>query len=161
VILIGGKGFDLGRINLDTGGRANLVSGGAELFSERPLWGYGSGSFQQAYINHLETEKKAPVTISHTEPVTVGSEQGLIGLAAYVALVVVSLWTMGAGLWVRGPDRAPPYVFIARAAVLAAFVALLVHTMAYAGFFQDPITWVLMAIGASLAAGRVGAPDRS
>ena len=40
---------------------------------------------------------------------------------------------------------------IARAAILAAFVALLVHTMAYAGFFQDPITWVLMAVGASLA----------
>jgi putative inorganic carbon (hco3(-)) transporter len=161
VILIGGKGFDLSRLNLDTGGRANLVSGGAELFSERPLWGYGSGSFQQAYINHLETEKKAPVTISHTEPITVGAEQGLIGLVAYVALVVVSLWTMGAGLWARGPDRGPPHVFIARAAVLAAFVALLVHTMAYAGFFQDPITWVLMAIGASLAAGRIGAPDRT
>jgi putative inorganic carbon (hco3(-)) transporter len=160
VILIGGKGFDLGRLNIDIGGRANLVSGGAELFSERPLWGYGSGSFQTAYINHLETEKKAPVTISHTEPVTVGAEQGLIGLAAYIALVVVSIWTMGAGLWARGPDRGPPYVFIARAAVLAAFVALLVHTMAYAGFFQDPITWVLMAIGASLAAARIGAPDR-
>jgi putative inorganic carbon (hco3(-)) transporter len=160
VILIGGKGFDLGRINLDTGGRANLVSGGAELFSERPVWGYGSGSFQQAYKNHLEGGKAA-VTISHTEPVTVASEQGLIGLAAYVALVVVSLWTMGAGLWARGPDRDPPHVLIARAAVLAAFVALLVHTMAYAGFFQDPITWVLMAVGASLAAARSGAPVRS
>jgi len=42
----------------------------------------------------------------------------------------------------------------ARPAVLAAFVALLVHTMAYAGFFEDPITWVLLAVGASLA----GAP---
>jgi putative inorganic carbon (HCO3(-)) transporter len=161
VILIGGKGFDLGRINLDTSGRAHLISGGAELFSERPVWGYGSGSFQKAYKNHLETEKKAPVTISHTEPVTVASEQGLIGLVAYVALVVIALWTMGAGLWARGPDRDPPYVFIARAAILAAFVALLVHTMAYAGFFQDPITWVLMAIGASLAAARSGAPDRT
>ncbi len=38
-----------------------------------------------------------------------------------------------------------------RAAVLAAFVALLVHTMSYAGFFEDPITWVLLAIGAALA----------
>jgi hypothetical protein len=36
--------------------------------------------------------------------------------------------------------------------VLAAFVALLVHTMAYAGFYEDPIAWVLMAAGASLAA---------
>ena len=46
-----------------------------------------------------------------------------------------------------GPDGAgPPQVLaVARAAVLAAFVALLVHTMAYAGFFEDPITWVLLA----------------
>jgi hypothetical protein len=41
--------------------------------------------------------------------------------------------------------------WIARAAVLAAFVALLVHTLSYAGFFEDPITWVLLAVGASLA----------
>jgi hypothetical protein len=34
---------------------------------------------------------------------------------------------------------------------LAAFVALLVHTLSYAGFFDDPITWVLLAVGASLA----------
>jgi O-antigen ligase len=151
VILIGGKGFDLGRLNLDTSGRAHLVSGGAELFSERPIWGYGSGSFQTAYTNHLAKEK-APVTISHTEPVTVAAEQGLLGLIVYVGLIVVALWTMGAGLWARGAsERGPPAIFIGRAAALAAFVAMLVHTMAYAGFFQDPITWVLLAIGASLA----------
>ena len=40
----------------------------------------------------------------------------------------------------------------ARAAVLAAFVALLVHTIAYAAFYEDPIVWVLLAAGASLAA---------
>jgi hypothetical protein len=28
----------------------------------------------------------------------------------------------------------------------------MVHTMAYAGFFEDPITWVLLATGVSLAA---------
>jgi O-antigen ligase len=160
VLLVGGKSITWDRVNVDISGRGHLISGGAELFSERPVWGYGSGSFQKAYENHLPKEK-APVTISHTEPVTVGAEQGLIGLVAYVALVVVSLATMGAGLWARGPDRDPPYVFIARAAILAAFVALLVHTMAYAGFFQDPITWVLMAIGASLAASRTGAPNRA
>jgi putative inorganic carbon (HCO3(-)) transporter len=159
VILVGGKGFNFSRLNLDTSGRANLVSGGADLFSERPLWGYGSGSFQDAYRDHHEGNK-APVTISHTEPVTVGAEQGLIGLVVYIVLVVVALWTMAAGLWGRDRDRGPPHVFIARAAVLAAFVALLVHTMAYAGFFQDPITWVLLALGASLAAGRGAAPDR-
>ena len=41
---------------------------------------------------------------------------------------------------------------VARAAILATFTALLVHTMAYAGFYEDPIAWVLLAAGASLAA---------
>jgi putative inorganic carbon (hco3(-)) transporter len=151
VVMIGGKGVSSDRLNIDTSGRSHLVSGGAELFSGRPLWGYGSGSFQRAYENHLE-DSKAPVTISHTEPVTVAAEQGLIGLVFYVGLIVVALWTMGAGMWARGPDRRVTVFDAARAAVLAAFVALLLHTMAYAGFFQDPITWVLLAVGASLAA---------
>jgi hypothetical protein len=42
--------------------------------------------------------------------------------------------------------------------VLAAFIALLVHTMAYAGFFEDPIAWVLLAAGVSMAIRRVRAP---
>jgi O-antigen ligase len=143
VTLVGGSGkFNLKRINIDTSGRANLVQGGIDLFAERPLWGYGSGSFQRAYAEH-RANKDLPVSISHTEPVTVAAEQGLVGLLAYVALIVVALWTMTSGI------RAGP---AARAAVLAAFVALLVHTMAYAGFFEDPITWVLLAAAVSMAA---------
>jgi O-antigen ligase len=144
------------RLNVDTGGRANLVSGGAELFAQRPLWGYGAGSFPRAYREHVAT-KKAPVSVSHTQPVTVAAEQGLIGLAAYAALIGVALWTLAAGLFAPRAAQGP-----ARPALLAAFVALLVHTMAYAGFFEDPIAWVLLAIGASLAtaAGRSLAPVR-
>jgi O-antigen ligase len=141
VTLVGGKGINFARINVDTSGRANLVQGGIDLFGERPLWGYGSGSFQKAYAKH-RADKGAPVTVSHTEPVTVAAEQGLVGFALYLALIVVALWAMTAGLRGRRAGRA---------AVLAAFVALLVHTMAYAGFFEDPITWVLLAVGAALA----------
>jgi putative inorganic carbon (HCO3(-)) transporter len=180
VTLAGSFSFD--RINIDTSGRANLVSGGVHLFAQRPLYGYGSGSFPKAYRQHVET-RKAPVSVSHTEPVTIAAEQGLLGAAAYLALVVTALWTMAANLRpslsglsasraggavggtaaeealataggggspaATGPARHTP---IARAAALATFVALLVHTMAYAGFFEDPIAWVLLAVGASLAA---------
>jgi putative inorganic carbon (HCO3(-)) transporter len=143
VTLVGGSGkLSPSRLNIDTSGRLKLVQGGIDLFAERPLWGYGSGSFQRAYREHREN-KDLPVAISHTEPITVAAEQGLVGLLAYVALIVVALWTMTSGI------RAGP---AARAAVLAAFVALLVHTMAYAGFFEDPITWVLLAAGVSMAA---------
>jgi putative inorganic carbon (hco3(-)) transporter len=150
VTLVGGKsvGSIPERLNVDTSGRANLVSGGLELFGERPLWGYGSGSFQHAYREH-RTNKDVPVSISHTEPVTVAAEQGLLGLLVYAALIGVALWTIGAGMW-RGPPDGR-VAFLARAAILAAFVALLVHTLAYAGFFEDPITWVLLAVGCSLA----------
>ncbi len=141
VLLVGGS--DKIRLNIDTSGRANLVSGGLDLFAGRPIWGYGSGSFQRAYRDQAEN-KDVPVSISHTEPVTVAAEQGLVGLTLYVALIVVALWAMLAGI------RAGPLP-AGRAAVLAAFVALLLHTFAYAGFFEDPITWVLLAVGASLA----------
>lgn len=146
VLLAGGSSkLSPDRINIDTSGRANLVSGGLHLFRQRPVYGYGSGSFPKAYREHIETDN-APVSVSHTEPITIAAEQGLVGLILYAALVVTALLTMASGL--RDP-RANP---IARAAVLAAFVALLVHTMAYAGFYEDPITWVLLAAGASLAA---------
>ncbi|HVQ57535.1 MAG TPA: O-antigen ligase family protein [Solirubrobacterales bacterium] len=152
VLLAGGSEITTDRLNVDLSGRGNLVSGGVDLFAERPLWGYGSGSFQEAYRDHREN-KDAPVTISHTEPVTILAEQGLIGLALYAALLLVALWTMATG--VRGP---PAGADAARPAVLAAFVALLIHTLAYAGFYEDPITWVLLAVGVSLAGPAVRDP---
>jgi O-antigen ligase len=167
VLLVGGSGkVTSDRINVDLSGRGSLISGGIDLFAERPIQGYGSGSFQAAYREH-RANKDAPVTVSHTEPVTVAAEQGLLGLLAYLSLIAVALWTLARGLWTAPPaggdDREDspgresprsetgPAGPAARAAVLAAFVALLVHTLAYAGFFEDPITWVLLAVGASLA----------
>jgi putative inorganic carbon (HCO3(-)) transporter len=150
VLLAGGTSkLSPSRINIDTSGRANLVSGGVHLFVQRPLYGYGSGSFPKAYREHVKT-RKAPVSVSHTEPITVAAEQGLVGLILYAALVVTALWTMAAGL--RSASQP-----VARAAILATFVALLVHTMAYAGFYEDPITWVLLAAAASLASTEPGA----
>jgi O-antigen ligase len=175
VTLAGGSSkINFSRINIDTSGRANLVSGGVHLFAQRPLQGYGSGSFQRAYREHIETHG-APVSISHTEPITVAAEQGIVGLAAYLALLATALATMSSGLLrsrpaapdaaeggpaggrtasVLGPPSPTPPAggIAARAAVLAAFIALVVHTMAYAGFYEDPITWVLIAAAGSLAA---------
>ncbi len=177
------------RANVDTSGRASLISGGADLFGDRPVWGYGSGSFSTAFRKHAGG--RTPVSESHTEPVTVAAEQGLIGLTLYIALITTSLMVLTSGLRNLMPGLRPgqqavstastaggadlgdqpsvsegggtksvtgpagrahdPALIVARAALLAAFVALLVHTLAYAGFFEDPITWVLLAIGASLA----------
>jgi len=173
VLLAGGAPtISFSQFNKDTAGRANLVSGGVHLFAQRPVYGYGSGSFPRAYREHVDTDD-APVSISHTEPITVAAEQGVVGLAAYGALLITALWTMGGGGLLRfrpaGPDgddggalraelpstrrssSSPAGGIVARAAVLAAFIALLVHTMGYAGFYEDPIAWVLLAVGLALA----------
>ena len=119
VLLVGGSGkVTSDRLNVDLSGRGSLVSGGVDLFAERPIEGYGSGSFQAAYRDHREN-KDAPVTVSHTEPVTVAAEQGLLGLLVYLSLVIVALGTLGRGLlrssggWRGGgpdPAQVPPPV---------------------------------------------------
>jgi O-antigen ligase len=90
-------------------------------------------------------------TASHTIPVTVAAEQGVLGVLAYVALLVAAL-----GRLLRGAAASP-----ARAAIAAAFLALLFHTLVYAAFLEDPLTWTLLGIGAALAAAAVErrAPD--
>ena len=63
-----------------TSGRYDLIKGGLKLFKRAPLVGQGSGSFAREYrrAEHVSPERAA--SASHTIPVTVAAEQGLIGL---------------------------------------------------------------------------------
>jgi O-antigen ligase len=124
-----------------TSGRTKLISGGLELFSERPLQGYGSGSFEVEYKRHTNATAVNATSASHTIPVTVAAEQGLLGLAVYVALLLAALWVM-----FDGAGRSPP-----RIALAACFAALVLHTWTYADFLEDPFTWAILAIGVALA----------
>jgi O-antigen ligase len=108
------------------------------------MLGFGAGSFAQEYRDHQAASVAISTSASHTTPITVAAEQGIVGLLLYVLLVVCSL-----GVLFLGAGRAPP-----RLAILACFVALLVHTLAYADFLEDPIAWALLAIGIALAGGR-------
>jgi len=127
-------------LNGATRGRAGLVTGGLDLFKSRPLWGYGSGSFQTEYGRRHHALGET-TTASHTIPITIAAEQGLIGEIAYLAFVVAALVMM------LQRSRGDP----ARIAIAAAFAALLFHTLLYDDFLEDPITWTLLAIGAGLA----------
>jgi O-antigen ligase len=162
-----------------TSGRADLVRGGLELAQRRPVWGFGSGSFVQSFRD--ESKHHAKVAASHTEPVTIAAEQGLLGLGAYLALLVGAFSVLFSGLRGvmpgipgrqpagslndgRGPPPAPPPQVqprrrrvsteervVARAALAATFAALFVHTLTYAAFLSDPLSWTLLALGILLA----------
>jgi O-antigen ligase len=124
-----------------TSGRGKLISGGLELFADRPLEGFGSGSFETEYRRHQHTNGENATSASHTIPITVAAEQGIVGLAVYVALILAALYVL-----LSGAGRSPP-----RIALAASFAALVLHTWTYADFLEDPMTWTLLGIGVALA----------
>ena len=128
-----------------TSGRTKLISGGLELFADRPLYGYGSGSFETEYKSprqHDATPRTRPRLRTRSRsrsPPSRGSRPGRVRGTADLRLRRA----------VRGAGRSPP-----RIALAACFAALVLHTWTYADFLEDPITWTLLGIGVALA--RVG-----
>ena len=130
-------------LDVRSSGRVTLLRGGVELAGDRPVYGYGSGSFQEEFSErYLDVDEPAGGAISHSEPVTIAAEQGAVGLVVYAAMVVVGLTALlGAAAGVPA----------ARTALVACFVAMIVHSLAYAGFLTDPATWALLGVGVALA----------
>jgi len=141
VVAISPKTFGLNQgLNGASSGRAGLVSGGIDMFGSRPIWGYGSGAFVTEYrARHPRSSQT--LAASHTIAITIAAEQGLIGELAYLALVLVSIVVLMRGSRADGP----------RAAIAAAFLALVFHTLLYADFLEDPVTWLLFGVGVALA----------
>jgi putative inorganic carbon (HCO3(-)) transporter len=164
VIFIGGTSESENDAREISSGRTTLIEGGFELARSEPLVGHGSASFSAAFIEQEQISPDKPA-ISHNEPITVAAEQGVVGILAYLALIAAALWALVGGMRRLAPglgapegrvgdpaEGGPGALALARIALLAAFVALLIHTIGYAGYLTDPLTWALLAIGGSLAA---------
>jgi hypothetical protein len=133
-----------------TSGRFELLGGGLDMFADRPVWGFGSGSFAERFRERENASSRRAASASHTIPVTIAAEQGVVGLIAYTAVLALAFQLMFARLrWThrRGPPALPP---LGRTIVAAAFTALVFHTMTYAAFLEDPITWVLIGLGIAI-----------
>jgi O-antigen ligase len=133
-------------LNRATAGRAKLTEGGLEMARDRPVWGYGSGSFATVFRERERVVSPVAAAESHTIPLTVAAEQGLIGILAYLLLAAAALRAVFSGV----RHSRSGVMAIARAAIAASFCALAVHTLGYAAFLEDPLTWTLLAIGVSL-----------
>jgi O-antigen ligase len=146
-------------LNRATAGRASLITGALQMARDRPLWGEGSGSFAVVFRRREAVRDANRATVSHTIPLTVAAEQGAVGLIAYLALLWAAAALLLSGLRAQLAARADTHA-IARAAVAAAFCALFVHTLAYAAYLEDPLTWTLLALGAALVLRPAPAPAR-
>jgi O-antigen ligase len=120
-----------------TSGRVELIEGGVRLFADRPATGWGAGAFEREYRRRESASRTRAVAASHTIPVTFAAEQGVAGLALYLALLVAAFVRL-----LRGAATSAVRAFAA-----AAFLALVAHTMLYAAFLEDPLAWALLALG--------------
>jgi O-antigen ligase len=125
-----------------TSGRSRLVTVTLDAFKERPIAGVGVGGQPRA-SSELAGKGSPSRNASHTTPLTVLAELGVIGFGLYA-------WTLGAAGWalvlVTRCDRA---LGIGLSAIL---LALFVHSLLYAGFFEDPLTWGVLGVAAAVLA---------
>ena len=149
VILAGGAVYGAHKLSTSstqrvTSDRSRRVALTARVFAHHPIVGVGIGSQPRA-SQQISTEGGAPTLfVSHTTPLTVAAELGVIGLALYAFLLA------GAATALVRVRRLDPVLGLSLAAV---FVGLLVHSVFYSGFFEDPMTWLVLGLsGAFLGA---------
>jgi O-antigen ligase len=122
-----------------TSGRSRLVDVTLDAFEASPIWGVGVGGQPRASAE--ESGRGSPSrNASHTTPLTMLAELGVLGFALYA-------WLLGATAWAL-------YVLARRERTLAVglaavFLALVVHSFLYAGFLEDPLTWGVFGLTAA------------
>jgi O-Antigen ligase len=132
-------------LNHITSDRTERVEDTARVIEHNPVAGVGIGGQPRASRELIESDRPNANFVSHTTPLTVAAELGLIGLALYV-------WLLAGGVrlieLVRRREQALGL------ALAASFVALFVHALFYSGFLEDPITWLVLGVGAGWLAYR-------
>jgi hypothetical protein len=126
-----------------TSGRSRLVSVTLDAFTERPVAGVGIGGQPRA-SSEIVGKGSPSRNASHTTPLTVLAELGVIGFALYAWLLAATGWAL---FLIAREDRA---LGVGLAAVS---LALVVHSLLYAGFFEDPLTWGVIGLAAAVLAG--------
>jgi hypothetical protein len=133
-------GRSLNRITSD---RTDRVEDTVRVIEEKPIAGVGIGGQPRASRRLAESSRPTPNFVSHTTPLTVFAELGVVGLALYAWLLAGGLWL----IWqVRRRDE--PLGL----ALLAALIGLFVHALFYSGFIEDPLTWLVIGIAAAYCA---------
>jgi O-Antigen ligase len=134
-----------------TSERSRLVEDSARVYLSHPVLGVGVAG--QPLASHLESGERGPLrrSVSHTTPLTVAAELGTVGLLAYVALLAGAVSVLAVA------SRRDPPLGLGLAAVL---LALFVHSLFYGGFFDNPITWGVLAVAAAVASACVPAAAR-
>jgi outer membrane protein assembly factor BamB/O-antigen ligase len=126
-----------------TSGRSRLVEVTVDAFQRHPFRGAGIGAQPLASSQAEGNDGGVRRNASHTTPLTIAAELGLLGIVLYLALLAASVRLLLAAV------RRNRELGLGLAAV---FLVLVVHSLFYSGFFQDPLTWGVLALAAAVLA---------
>jgi putative inorganic carbon (hco3(-)) transporter len=134
-----------------TSDRSRLIAVTWRVFRNHPLAGVGVGAQPKASRDEAARRLTASRNRSHTTPLTVAAELGLAGLVAYLAFLAAAA---------RVLYRLSRRKRVLAVGLAAVFLTLLVHSLFYAGFFEDPITWGAIAVAAAALPAAAASPRR-
>jgi O-antigen ligase len=123
-----------------TSDRSRRIELTAKVFEHHPVVGVGLGGQPIESQRLADRPASRQAFVSHTTPLTVAAELGIVGALLYLALLAGTAATLLA-VWRRHQALG--------LSLAAVFLALFVHALAYSGFFEDPMTWLVLAIAAA------------
>jgi O-antigen ligase len=126
-------------INKITSDRTERVEDTTRVVEEHPVAGVGIGGQPRASRELAGSNQPTPTFVSHTTPLTVAAELGVIGLALYA-------WLLAGGVSLIARVRRREEAL--GLALGASFLALFVHALFYSGFVEDPVTWLVLGVAA-------------
>ena len=129
-----------------TSDRYSLVSNGLKIAVHHPVLGVGVGGFKRAYARQTHLRGQEPKkAASHNTPITVAAETGIPGIALFAWLAAAAL---------LAAFRRIGWSFTGRTSLVAglALGAILVHSLFYNAFLEDPMAWGLLALIALVTA---------
>ncbi|MCY4087839.1 MAG: O-antigen ligase family protein [Actinomycetia bacterium] len=131
-----------GGLDSATGGRYGQMKSGVHLARENPVLGVGLGGYLNAYAEQENLQRAPGRLAQHASPVTVAAETGLPGLALFVALAAAGLATS------LRAARGSPLSRITALSASAIFAAIMIHSLFYSAFFEDPMMWGALGLAA-------------
>ena len=110
------------------------------VYAAHPVVGVGIGSQPLMSRQEEDARRRKSKNVSHTTPLTVAAELGTIGLVAYLVFLaalgraILEAWRRYRALGI---------------ALAGCLTALVVQSLFYGGFFEDPFVWLIAGVAAA------------
>jgi hypothetical protein len=137
VVLAEGRGDSARQVTSD---RLPILQVTWPVYAAHPVVGVGIGSQPLMSRQEEDARRRKSKNVSHTTPLTVAAELGTIGLIAYLVFLaalgraIFEAWRRYRALGI---------------ALASSFTALVVQSLFYGGFFEDPFTWGIAGVAAA------------